>query len=624
MKCLSQLSAMLGAGAVAVLACAGEPAPASGPTYLDLARAYADVMIEKGRDTYGKEHSPLFAATLDRETYEVGKQPGIPGVRGKDRCVFGANVQDDPGLYHLLLGLAEVTGDPKYQKAYDECFAFFYTKTQSPVTGLYPWGEHICWNFVEDRCTGWKMMHEANMIWPFWDDAYRMAPENAWRYAVGMLDHGIIVNEAGGIAQFRNKVTFSRHTQYDKHNPWQGSEYPRYGGQFMWIFADAYGRPENRQRERRDDLKRAAEQVLEHYETKLRNCGYIPCAGGPDGTKYYGKGRGVSSGIRDGSDRGEAGLPVKRMPAWPGQSLELARCAWFAAQAFDEPLKSRFRDHALAVEDTFFTRSERNPIQHKVFEGGGFHANMESTLEGPNESYEKGRKANSWTPHWQTRYGSTTTASMACDWMIPRYLQIKDTHPQIARKYMAMFEAVADIYMTADPEPGMTLTPGSLEPVVRFMGQMYEWTGERKYLERANHFAQLAVWHFMDGVSPLPRASTKNDHYESKTRSAELMNTLFELHRWGIRPDWNYPSRVGLDMGPDYVRADRPARVRMLLDHAAAHPDDREAVEEVMFRMPGPAIDGALKQALPDDDVAALAARVLERRAAGAAGRDSG
>lgn len=508
-------------------------------TYLDLAKAYADVMIEKGRDTYGEEHSPLFAAALDRETYEVGKQPGVPGIRGKDRCVFGANVQDDPGLYHLLLGLTEVTGDPKYQKAYEECFAFFYTKTQSPVTGLYPWGEHISWNFVEDRTTGWKMMHEANIIWPFWDDAYRIAPENAWRYALGMLDNGIIVNEGGGIAQFSNKITFSRHTQYDKHNPWQGSEYPRYGGQFMWIFADAYGRPENRQRDRRDDLKTAAEQVLEHYETKLSNCGYIPCAGGPNGTKYYGKGgRGSSKGILDGTDRGEAGLPVKRMPAWPAQSLGLARCAWFAAQAFDEPLKSRFRDFALATEDTFFTSSERNPIQHKVLEGGGFHANMESTLEAPNESYEKGRrKSNSWTPHWQTKYGSTTTASMASDWMIPRYLQIKDSHPQIARKYMAMFEAVADIYMTADPKPGTALTPGSLEPVIRFLGHMYDWKRDPQYLERANHFAQRAVREFIDDQSPLPKASNRNDHYETKTGGAELMHTLFLLHTWGIQPE---------------------------------------------------------------------------------------
>ena len=38
------------------------------PDYLKTVQAFADAMIEKGRDVYGTEPSPLFAAALDRNT----------------------------------------------------------------------------------------------------------------------------------------------------------------------------------------------------------------------------------------------------------------------------------------------------------------------------------------------------------------------------------------------------------------------------------------------------------------------------------------------------------------------------------------------------------------------------
>ena len=42
--------------------------PAGPPDYLDLVQGYAEAMIRDGRDTCGREHSPLFAAALDRRT----------------------------------------------------------------------------------------------------------------------------------------------------------------------------------------------------------------------------------------------------------------------------------------------------------------------------------------------------------------------------------------------------------------------------------------------------------------------------------------------------------------------------------------------------------------------------
>ena len=46
------------------------------PDYLKVVTAYADTLIEHGRDTYGKVHSPLFAAALDRHRQPPGLTVG--------------------------------------------------------------------------------------------------------------------------------------------------------------------------------------------------------------------------------------------------------------------------------------------------------------------------------------------------------------------------------------------------------------------------------------------------------------------------------------------------------------------------------------------------------------------
>ena len=64
--------------AVIALACTSGVLKAEGPDHLKLVRAYADAMIEHGRDTYGEVHSPLFAAALDRKTLTVPRGTAPP------------------------------------------------------------------------------------------------------------------------------------------------------------------------------------------------------------------------------------------------------------------------------------------------------------------------------------------------------------------------------------------------------------------------------------------------------------------------------------------------------------------------------------------------------------------
>ncbi len=57
-----------------------------------MVRSYADAMLDKGRDVYGPEHSPLFAAALDRRTFQPPENPSaIEGIRSHDRALNGSN-----------------------------------------------------------------------------------------------------------------------------------------------------------------------------------------------------------------------------------------------------------------------------------------------------------------------------------------------------------------------------------------------------------------------------------------------------------------------------------------------------------------------------------------------------
>lgn len=172
--------------------------------YLQIVRAYADEMIRNGQDHYGDEHSPLFAAALRRDTttllpypqFEPRKNNGVPGDRwnfetyflnipmlGPPRYGSGTNGNhgmekahkqtvcgDDPldnlGVYKALYGLSELTGDDTYRRQAEASLRWFYTHTQGP-SGLYPWGEHLGWDFRHEYVTYYIRKYEDFSLNPY-------------------------------------------------------------------------------------------------------------------------------------------------------------------------------------------------------------------------------------------------------------------------------------------------------------------------------------------------------------------------------------------------------------------------------------------------------------------------
>jgi hypothetical protein len=460
------------------------------PDYLALVRAYADAMIERGRDEYGREHSPLFAAALDRTTMTLGSREtfgSIPGVREHDRSLGGANPQEDAALYAILYALTELTGRRKYAEEADKALAFFFARCQSAETGLMAWGEHLYWDFHEEACGG-NDWHEIEGEWPFWDQCYRLAPEASWRFAVGQWDHQVADKRTGD---------FSRHARWSVHGPQRGYDFPRYAGQMIVNWADAYARKENADRPRRAELPEAVAVLVGRMEANmaLTRSGYLPAG------------------------RAESGSHNEIV--WLGSNLELARCLWKAAPLLEKEhaaLAKRMRDLALRQDAAF------HAAPHEVASGGGFATTLDAATGLP-----RSRGTNRpYTTAWATGYGYGTHAGMANRCHV-RHEQLAADHPALAARYRTLVLAAARQYLAATPDPGELQKPNAMANAIELMLRAHEMTREAKYLDRADQFGRLGVGFFLDDGLPLPKATNQHSHYEAITGGPDFMHALLML-----------------------------------------------------------------------------------------------
>jgi hypothetical protein len=459
---------------------------------LEIVKAYADALIEKGRDTYGDEYSPLFAAALDRSEMRLGSAEifgKIPGVREHDRSLGGANPQMDQSLYAILYQLTSVTGDEKYAREADNALKYFFDNCQSSETGLMAWGEHLYWDF-QNESAGGTDLHEMNGEWPFWDQCYVLAPEASWRYAMGLWENQIDSKETGD---------YSRHARWSTRETYQGFEFPRYAGQMISTWTDAYVRKENTQNQRRGELINAISTIVGRMEDnmKMSESGYL-IAG-----------------------RAEQGDHINVV--WLSSNLELARCLWDAAQQireFDEILAVRMEKLALKQDGDF------HRTQHHIFEGGGFTVTLHAKTGEPRHRAMN----NPYTAVWATGYGYSTHANLA-NLLFARYQQLKNSHPQLADQYKKLIISAADQYLSASPDKDELQKPDAFANVIELMINSYTLTGDEKFLRRAEYFAWIGIDLFLTDGNPLPMATNQHEHYEAITGGPDFMYALLQLYK---------------------------------------------------------------------------------------------
>jgi hypothetical protein len=85
--------------------------------------------------------------------------------------------------------------------------------------------------------------------------------------------------------------------------------------------------------------------------------------------------------------------------------------------------------------------------------------------------------------------------------------------------------------MTSEPDSSLQLYPGAVSDAIDLLLEVYEETGDTRYLDRADYFGQQAAALFFDPDSPLPMATDDHGHYESITGGPDLMLSLANLQQ---------------------------------------------------------------------------------------------
>lgn len=466
------------------------------PTYLDIARTYADAMIIRGRDTYGEEHSPLFAAVLDRQTMKLGSFPRDPGVRRKDRAQYGANPQVEFGLYHILYTLSDLLNDPYYAGEADRTLEFFFENCQSETTGLMAWGEHLFWNLLKDELDeSGQEYHEICGEWPFWDRCYALVPDACWAFSLGLWDHQVFDKKTGH---------FSRHARYREHGPEKGAEFPRYAGQMILNWAVAYARDENRDRPRRDELLEAIEVIMGRMRANMAvsELGYLPHDTAT-----------VDKILKKSKQQNRPPSAFVAETVWWTSNLELARCLLKAAPLVPEDLGRKMEDLALTQHRHYlgFDKTVARLDQYRaLLETGG-----------------KGRK-DAFNP-WATGYGKTSSAGVANAYYAA-YRQLAGRHEELAQKYRILFLGTATQYLNSHLNPRSSLRPDAVYPAVELLVNAFIATEQEAFLQKAHEFARTGIEIFLDDRSALPKASNRLPHYETITGGPEFMYQLLRLY----------------------------------------------------------------------------------------------
>ncbi len=284
--------------------------------FLKAATEFADCMIEYGRDRYGKVHSPLFSNILTREKEPrttpyprfaelsdaaktnwdkkrkawIGRKcgyyyfhkfdfnkilnypKGLGGEGPHKVTLYGCDPYEDRQLYYMLIDLTRITGKPRFKAEAEKALKWWFANTQGP-SGLFPWGEHLGWDFVYDCPTYFDgpskhlyaaCYHEIKDTVPFLD---LMNEEQLTKYALGIWR-----------SHFwdKTKAIYCRHGDYQGKDDRKGQllGFPAHLGAYMRVWTAAYLRTKDAGvRKRIDGILNT---VLDAQIARAQKYGFVP------------------------------------------------------------------------------------------------------------------------------------------------------------------------------------------------------------------------------------------------------------------------------------------------------------------------------------------------------------
>jgi pectate lyase len=144
---------------------------------LEAVITFADNVLEKGRDVYGAQHTPLFVDGIHVDT-------GAPvRWRFEGHAWIVSNMANQQNLFRTFAGLSRVTGDTRYEDAAKEAIAHMFAHQRSDC-GLLYWGGHQFVDLETNTNVGKfdANCHEFKNNFPFYELMWEVDPEKTTEF----------------------------------------------------------------------------------------------------------------------------------------------------------------------------------------------------------------------------------------------------------------------------------------------------------------------------------------------------------------------------------------------------------------------------------------------------------
>lgn len=458
-----------------------------------------DALIE-----IGASYNGLWPSIIDRSSHEMmpDMPPGIPGQRDGDRSHLGCNLIHDQAALKTLYALAGVLDKSEYSKAADRYLERFATHCTDTPTGIFPWGEHAYWHLVEDRVANSYLLRDASRPSKTTHDHLRQAPLWLWEKLWGFNPQCVEQFAAGlnGHWTQGEPLEYIRHAYIEEAQPYargnRSCDFPRHGGFYIfdWAFAYLKSGHENR-----------VEQIVQmlNYWWPLRDdLGLLltESRSPEEDTNFFG----VNA---------------------PGQTVSLGVSLLESAELISSrlpDLAETMRKRAAVYIDGFFNAA--HDLDQGVF--------VLSCQRGTNE-------VKNTMPIWGSQYGVWPASYVALTCLCG-YRTCRDD------RFLTWASAVGDRYVQETFPDNVQAPAMDAGLGVGLLADLYDLTGETKWLDGGMRLAERLVDEYMDRT--LPRGASNIEWYESQMGPSFLLHGLARI------------ALLARDGTPCFLEADYTAR----------------------------------------------------------------
>ena len=233
-----------------------------------------ELLIEKGTDRYGSEHTPLWMSVLDAESVEAPREPEpvdekVRVIRRGRRAPGGSNFFHDQPTLRVAYALSELSGDRRFSDSADAYLREAMERCVKPDSGFFVWGWHTWYDaFDESFKSDSGDQHETHLWLPDWERMYRLNPEAVTREVEAIWKYHVCDKTTG---------------EYNRHGDGnRGLAFAMSGAEFIYAFIEM-------SRLTGDRLWTERARIVSNWHWNHRNTDTGLTVNVPEGVRFDGK-----------------------------------------------------------------------------------------------------------------------------------------------------------------------------------------------------------------------------------------------------------------------------------------------------------------------------------------------